>query len=229
MPASTGSTCYAPTANFHRCQLRWHIASCGRSRPFSKPPRRFWKPGRFIINRTPPLSGTCFAHFSLCCCARSWTSDWSPPMLRLNGLTSCAISIASSKSSSINKPSASSYDLRPRAAQAACSKPSASPCRRWCDSCRLLPRHPRRGQSYRSAAAGDRGVVPRRPEFSGFLLPLNDFQIRGVQLEFDIQLTVSEVAVLAVQNNPDLRAVRQQHGVAQAQLLQAGLLPNPQV
>jgi len=60
-------------------------------------------------------------------------------------------------------------------------------------------------------------------------LPLNGFQIRGVQLEFDAPLTVSEVAVLAVQNNPDLRAVRQQHGVAQAQLLQAGLLPNPQV
>ena len=37
-----------------------------------------------------------------------------------------------------------------------------------------------------------------------------------------------QVALLAVQNNPDLRAVRAQHGVAQAQVLQAGLLPNPQ-
>jgi outer membrane protein TolC len=42
-------------------------------------------------------------------------------------------------------------------------------------------------------------------------------------------LTVSGVALLAVQNDPDLRAVRAQHGVAQAQLLQSGLLPNPQV
>jgi outer membrane protein TolC len=41
-------------------------------------------------------------------------------------------------------------------------------------------------------------------------------------------LTVMQVALLAVQNNPDLRAVRAQHGVARAQVLQAGLLPNPQ-
>ena len=42
------------------------------------------------------------------------------------------------------------------------------------------------------------------------------------------KLTVTQVALLAVQNDPDLRAVRAQHGVAQAQVLQAGLLPNPQ-
>lgn len=42
-------------------------------------------------------------------------------------------------------------------------------------------------------------------------------------------LTGTQIALLAVQNNPDLRAVRAQHGVAQAQVLQAGLLPNPQV
>jgi outer membrane protein TolC len=43
------------------------------------------------------------------------------------------------------------------------------------------------------------------------------------------RLTVSQVALLAVRNNPDLRATRAQHGVAQAQVLQAGLLPNPQL
>jgi outer membrane protein TolC len=42
-------------------------------------------------------------------------------------------------------------------------------------------------------------------------------------------LTVNQVTALAVQNNPDLRAVRAQHGVAQAQLIQAGVLPNPQL
>lgn len=42
-------------------------------------------------------------------------------------------------------------------------------------------------------------------------------------------LTVAEVTRLALENNPDLRAVRAQRGVAQAQLLQAGLLPNPSV
>jgi outer membrane protein TolC len=40
-------------------------------------------------------------------------------------------------------------------------------------------------------------------------------------------LTVAQVTALVVQNNPDLRAVRAQHGVAQAQLIQAGVLPNP--
>jgi outer membrane protein TolC len=42
-------------------------------------------------------------------------------------------------------------------------------------------------------------------------------------------LSVTQVTALAVQNNPDLRAVRAQHGVAQAQLIQAGVLPNPQL
>jgi outer membrane protein TolC len=42
-------------------------------------------------------------------------------------------------------------------------------------------------------------------------------------------LTVSQVARLAVRNNLDLVAVRAQHDVARAQVLQAGLLPNPQV
>ncbi len=42
-------------------------------------------------------------------------------------------------------------------------------------------------------------------------------------------LSVTEIGILAVENNPDLVAVRAQRRVAQAQLLQAGLLPNPQV
>jgi outer membrane protein TolC len=42
-------------------------------------------------------------------------------------------------------------------------------------------------------------------------------------------LTLADVSMLAVRNNPDLRAARTQHGVAQAQLLQAGLPPNPQL
>jgi outer membrane protein TolC len=42
-------------------------------------------------------------------------------------------------------------------------------------------------------------------------------------------LSVTDVARLAVLNSPDLRAIRAQHGVGAAQLLQAGLPPNPQV
>jgi len=40
-------------------------------------------------------------------------------------------------------------------------------------------------------------------------------------------LGIEDVAVLALQNNPELLAARAQHGVAQAQLLAAGILPNP--
>ena len=42
-------------------------------------------------------------------------------------------------------------------------------------------------------------------------------------------LSPDEAAILAVIVNPTLRAVRDQRGLAAAQLLQAGILPNPQV
>lgn len=43
----------------------------------------------------------------------------------------------------------------------------------------------------------------------------------------DKALTLAEVAFLAVRNSPDLRAVRAQRGVSQAQVIEAGLLPDP--
>jgi outer membrane protein TolC len=54
---------------------------------------------------------------------------------------------------------------------------------------------------------------------------------RLLPLEFDDRngLSPDEAAVLAVLNNPRLRALRGQRGIAQAQLLQAGILPNPQL
>lgn len=50
-------------------------------------------------------------------------------------------------------------------------------------------------------------------------------------LAFDLSdgLSADEAAILAVITNPTLRAQRGKRQVAQAQLLQAGLLPNPQV
>ena len=72
-------------------------------------------------------------------------------------------------------------------------------------------------------AAGDL-PLPTRPELAGSLSDL-----RHEQVTLGPPLSVSAIAVLAVQNDPDLRATRAQHGVAQAQLLQAGLLPNPQL
>lgn len=43
----------------------------------------------------------------------------------------------------------------------------------------------------------------------------------------DQPLTLTEIALLAVQNSPDLRAIRAQRGSAQAQVIEAGLLPDP--
>ena len=65
--------------------------------------------------------------------------------------------------------------------------------------------------------------LPDRPTLSDSLDGL-----RHDGMKLPPRLTVSQVALLAVRNNPDLRAARSQHGVAQAQVLQAGLLPNPQ-
>jgi cobalt-zinc-cadmium efflux system outer membrane protein len=50
-------------------------------------------------------------------------------------------------------------------------------------------------------------------------------------IPFNIQdgLSPDEAAILAVLRNPELRAIRDQHGIASAQLLQAGLLPDPKV
>jgi outer membrane protein TolC len=50
-------------------------------------------------------------------------------------------------------------------------------------------------------------------------------------VEFDIRdgLSADEAAILAVIANPKLRAIRDQRHLADAQLLQAGVLPNPQL
>jgi len=49
-------------------------------------------------------------------------------------------------------------------------------------------------------------------------------------IEFNIRdgLSSDEAAILAVIANPTLRTIRDQRGIAAAQLLQAGILPNPQ-
>ena len=51
------------------------------------------------------------------------------------------------------------------------------------------------------------------------------------QVAFDLTdgLSADEAAILAVLQNPELRLARAKHGIANAQLLQAGLLPNPRV
>ena len=50
-------------------------------------------------------------------------------------------------------------------------------------------------------------------------------------IPFDMEngLSPDEAAILAVLRNPELRGVRDQHTIANAQVLQAGLLPDPQI
>jgi len=53
--------------------------------------------------------------------------------------------------------------------------------------------------------------------------------LRPLTLELTDGLSPDEAAVLAVLINPSLRAIRDQRRLAKAQLLQAGILPNPQL
>jgi outer membrane protein, heavy metal efflux system len=67
----------------------------------------------------------------------------------------------------------------------------------------------------------DQGLSKRVSELHDPLLP-------PIQLHPDLGLTPDEAAVVAVLINPSLRASRAQLDLADAQLLQAGILPNPQ-
>jgi outer membrane protein TolC len=58
---------------------------------------------------------------------------------------------------------------------------------------------------------------------------LNHPILKAVELDFDRGLSPDSAAVLALLLNPGLRAIRDQRGLSDAQLLQAGLLPNPQL
>ncbi len=53
--------------------------------------------------------------------------------------------------------------------------------------------------------------------------------LKPIPLDFSNGLSPDEAAVLAVILNPQLRAERDQRTIASAQLIQAGLLPNPQL
>lgn len=53
--------------------------------------------------------------------------------------------------------------------------------------------------------------------------------LKPIPFAMDDGLTPDEASILAVLRNPDLRAARDQRGIADAQLLQAGLLPDPQI
>lgn len=58
-------------------------------------------------------------------------------------------------------------------------------------------------------------------------MPLPALRIHPLDLAHGMDVT--DVAILAVANNPDLKVMRDQLGVARAQAFQAGLLPDPQI
>ena len=65
-----------------------------------------------------------------------------------------------------------------------------------------------------------------RPDLAKQLRDL-DFGPAASTIDPAYPLTIGAISVLAVRNNPDLRAARAERGVAAAQVLQAGILPNP--
>ncbi len=77
--------------------------------------------------------------------------------------------------------------------------------------------------------------LPTRPDLArapALSVPASNLGVPGLApepLDPAKGLTQTNVVTLAVLDNPRLRAVRRQAGVAGAQLLQAGLLPDPQI
>ncbi|MER3445998.1 MAG: hypothetical protein C4291_03805 [Candidatus Dadabacteria bacterium] len=53
--------------------------------------------------------------------------------------------------------------------------------------------------------------------------------LKPIEFNYCDGLSADEAAILAVLVNPKLRAIRDQRGIAAAQLIQAGILPNPQL
>ncbi|MCK9377604.1 MAG: TolC family protein [Syntrophobacterales bacterium] len=79
-------------------------------------------------------------------------------------------------------------------------------------------------------AAVDRALAP--PALETISLKASQIHhplLRPVNFDLRDGLSPDEAAILAVIANPRLRALRDQKGLAQAQLIQAGLLPNPQL
>jgi|KBSSwiStaDraftv2_1062776.scaffolds.fasta_scaffold00306_16 signal transduction histidine kinase/outer membrane protein TolC len=81
------------------------------------------------------------------------------------------------------------------------------------------------------AAPDVEGILqsPDRTELSQKGTRLQHPLLKPIKLDFNAPLTGAEIQVIAVLANPDLRALRAQEGVADAQVFSAGLLPDPQV
>lgn len=80
-------------------------------------------------------------------------------------------------------------------------------------------------------AAGCAGYAPnqlaRQPSLVSTVAALDRATPGGCQISPEQPLTLADIGLLAVQNSPDLKAIRARRGVTQAQVIQAGLLPDP--
>jgi outer membrane protein TolC len=84
-------------------------------------------------------------------------------------------------------------------------------------------------QTYEPAPLGDRPKL--LSELTALTIPPSALplpELGAHQFDPFRPLDMDEVAMIAVVNNPDLKATRDQIGVAEAQAFAAGLLPNPQ-
>ena len=76
-------------------------------------------------------------------------------------------------------------------------------------------------------ASYEANELPLRSTLVASVAALDRTKQGGGQISAEQPLTLTDVALLAVQNNPDLKAIRARRGIAQAQVIQAGLLPDP--
>jgi len=89
-------------------------------------------------------------------------------------------------------------------------------------------------QSYQAKPL-DSAAVERTlafPDSAALRVQVSEFHhpiLQPITIDLADGLSPDEAAVLAVLTNPSLRAIRDRRAIARAQLLQAGLLPNPQL
>ncbi len=69
--------------------------------------------------------------------------------------------------------------------------------------------------------------VPRISKLEIMAKKINHPILKPVRIDLRDGISPDEAALLAVAGNPELRAVRDQMGIVKAQLIQAGLIPNP--
>ena len=69
--------------------------------------------------------------------------------------------------------------------------------------------------------------APKLNDVMQQVLALDQSRLKPIALDFNKPLTPDELAVIAVVTNPDLKALRASEKVSQAQVFNAGLLPDP--